>query len=173
MSGPTANIQISVSDGQLSASLPSFSIEVLDNGGGSNNPPTISGTPPAAVTVGQTYSFLPTANDPDGDLLTFNIQNLPGWANFDTNNGGLSGVPTAGDVGVYSNIRISVSDGEFTASLPDFDVEVTAIATGSTTLEWVAPTLNDDGTTLTDLDGYIIFYGTSSRNYTERDPDRE
>jgi hypothetical protein len=32
-------------------------------------------------------------------------------------------------------------------------------------LSWVAPTENVDGTPLTDLDGYRIYYGTSSRNY--------
>ena len=33
---------------------------------------------------------------------------------------------------------------------------------GSAVLSWSKPTLNDDGTTLIDLTGYVIYYGTSS-----------
>ena len=34
------------------------------------------------------------------------------------------------------------------------------------TLSWDPPTINADGTPLTDLAGYKVHYGTSSRNYT-------
>jgi hypothetical protein len=34
-------------------------------------------------------------------------------------------------------------------------------------LTWVAPTQNVDGTTLTDLAGYRIYWGTASRDYTD------
>ena len=34
-------------------------------------------------------------------------------------------------------------------------------------LMWEAPTINVDGTPLTDLDGYILYYGTSHNNYSE------
>ena len=37
----------------------------------------------------------------------------------------------------------------------------------SATLTWDAPTTNADGTPLTDLAGYKIYYGTTSGNYTE------
>jgi hypothetical protein len=36
----------------------------------------------------------------------------------------------------------------------------------SVTLTWDAPTTNADGTPLTDLAGYKVYYGTSSGNYT-------
>ena len=32
---------------------------------------------------------------------------------------------------------------------------------GEVLLSWTAPTQNEDGTTLTDLDGYFIYYGTT------------
>ncbi len=38
---------------------------------------------------------------------------------------------------------------------------------GSATLSWNPPTTNTDGTPLTDLAGYKIYYGTSSGNYTQ------
>lgn len=37
--------------------------------------------------------------------------------------------------------------------------------TNSVTLTWTAPTLNEDGTPLIDLEGYKIFWGTTSGNY--------
>lgn len=42
-----------------------------------------------------------------------------------------------------------------------------AAPTGSATLDWVAPTQNDNGTTLTDLAGFKVHYGTSPGTYTQ------
>ncbi len=39
-------------------------------------------------------------------------------------------------------------------------------AYSATTLTWTAPTTNSDGSPLTDLAGYNLYYGTSSGNYT-------
>ena len=75
-----------------------------------NNPPTISGTPPTAVTIGKSYSLTPTASDPDGDVLTFSVQNMPSWASFDTTTGRLSGTPTLADVGTYGNVHQGAGD---------------------------------------------------------------
>ena len=136
--------------------------------GSTNSPPTISGTPPATVLAGQAYSFTPSASDPDGDSLTFSVSNQPSWANFDSNSGELSGTPTIGDVGNYSDVSISVSDGQATASLPMFSVTVDQSGASSATLSWTAPSMNNDGSPLTDLAGYNIYYGTSSRNYTNQ-----
>ena len=156
--GTYNNISITVSDGTSTASIPAFSISVVAN----NSAPTISGNPPTQATVGQTYSFTPSANDPDGDNLTFSVVNRPGWLSFDTSSGQLSGTPAANDVGTYSNIVVSVSDGSESAALPAFDLVVGPGATGSVTLNWDAPTLNVDGTPLTDLASYRIYYGTSA-----------
>lgn len=38
--------------------------------------------------------------------------------------------------------------------------------TGVATLSWTPPTTNADGTPLTDLAGFKVYYGTSSQNYT-------
>ena len=92
--------------------------------GPSNQPPVISGTPPTGVTVGSNLDFTPTASDPDGNPLVFDINGLPAWANFDVNSGRLSGVPSGTDVGTYPNISISVSDGAVTAVLPLFTINV-------------------------------------------------
>ena len=130
--------------------------------GGGNNPPTISGTPPTSIRSGEAYSFQPSASDPDGDALTFSIQNRPSWANFDSSTGQLSGTPGAADVGQFSNVRITVSDGRAQASLGAFTIAVNQIAMGSVTLSWIPPTTNADGSPMTDLAGYRIYFGRSS-----------
>ena len=160
--GTFGNIVIKVTDGSLSDSLPAFAIAVTS--APTNNAPTISGSPATSVTAGQAYSFQPSATDADGDVLTFSIQNRPSWATFSPTTGRLAGTPT---VGTFGNIIISVTDGKATRSLPAFSLTVTSgSGTGSVTLSWTAPTRNTDGSTLTDLAGYRVHYGTSAGNYT-------
>ncbi len=161
--GTTSNIVITVSDGGRSASLPAFSIEVhAEPVGSTNSAPTISGNPTTSLNVGTAYSFKPTAADADGDTLTFSILNAPSWASFNTQTGRLSGTPGAGNVGTTSNIRISVSDGTVSTQLTAFSITVSQISTGSVTLDWTPPTANADGSTLSNLAGYRILYGTSA-----------
>jgi hypothetical protein len=155
--GSYSNIAISVSDGSQSSALAAFSITVTS----ANTGPTISGTPPTAVNVGMPYSFTPAASDPAGNTLTFSIQNKPVWASFNPANGALTGTPAAANAGTYSNIVISVSDGSASASLPAFTITVNQVSTGTVTLDWSAVTQNTNGTVLTNLAGYKVYYGTS------------
>ncbi|MBQ4845346.1 ExeM/NucH family extracellular endonuclease [Pseudoalteromonas sp. MMG005] len=108
------NIQISVSDGALSANLAAFTINVVDPKT-IKHPPTISGIPNTGVLINQVYRFLPTANDVDDDTLTFSIVNKPSWATFNTTTGELTGTPTKSDEGNYGGIVISVTDGNTAA----------------------------------------------------------
>lgn len=155
-------ISIVVSDGEAQAALPSFSIEVVDP----NRAPTIAGSPPASVLVGGAYSFVPTASDPDGDALTFSVAGQPSWAGFDPASGALTGTPDAARVGTYGSITITVSDGAADATLGPFSIEVVPSASGTATLTWTPPTQNIDGSPLTDLAGYIVYWGTSSGSYS-------
>ncbi len=141
-----------------------------EDGGGSSNPPpasnnrapAISGTPPANLNAGSLYDFRPSASDPDGDALTFSIQGKPLWATFDPATGRLYGTPGTADVGLFTNVLLSVSDGRASAQLPTFAIAVNQISFGSVTLSWTPPTTNSDGSTITDLAGYKIYYGQSS-----------
>ena len=133
-----------------------------------NSAPSIWGAPSNAVMTGDNYSFTPSVDDPDGDTLTFSIENKPRWASFDPKTGRLSGQPTLGDEGVYDDIIISVSDGTTTTKLSEFSIEVTQAALGSMTLSWTPPTENEDGTALTDLAGYNLYYGEREGRYNKR-----
>jgi hypothetical protein len=110
--------------------------------------------------------FVPTASDPNGEKRTFEIQNKPSWATFNTSTGELSGTPHSANVGTTHGIIISVTDGVATAALPTFSINVTQISTGSVTLSWIPPTTNTNGTPLTNLSGYKIYYGTSPSSLT-------
>ena len=169
--GTFSNIVISARDSTgASASLPAFSIAVTAPASTSPTPPppppTISGTPASSVTAGSAYAFTPTTTDPSGGTLTFSIANKPSWATFNTSSGALSGSPTSTNVGAYNSILISVSDGKSSASLPSFGISVVASTSSSATVKWTAPTLNTDGSALTDLAGYYVTYGTSPASLT-------
>ena len=98
-------------------------------------------------------------------MLTFSIANKPAWAAFDTSNGTLYGTPAS--TGTFGNIVISVSDGTASVSLAAFTITVVAAQTTSVTVSWVPPKTNTDGTPVTPLSGYRVFYGTSSRQYSQ------
>lgn len=130
--------------------------------------PSLSGSAPTTATVGQPYTFAPRVIGGSG-TLKFSIQNKPSWATFNTSNGALSGTPQSGNVGTYSNIVISVSDSAGSGSLPSFSVTVaqSGSGAGNATVSWTAPTANTDGSALTDLAGYRIYYGTNSNALNE------
>ncbi|MBB6092727.1 hypothetical protein HNQ60_001605 [Povalibacter uvarum] len=159
-----SGIVITVSDGKTSTSLPAFAITV---NGAANRAPTITGSPSTSVNANSAYSFRPTASDADGDTLTFSIANKPSWASFSTSTGQLSGTPAAADAGTFSGIVISVSDGKTSASLSAFAIAVNQVSLGSATVSWVAPSQNTDGSSLTNLAGYRIYYGTSATALTQ------
>ncbi|MBQ4810947.1 tandem-95 repeat protein [Pseudoalteromonas luteoviolacea] len=121
--GSYENIMISVSDGTESASLAAFTITVVNT----NDAPVISGNPPASIEEDSEYSFTPTASDVDGDALTFSINNMPSWAQFESATGRLFGTPDNSHVGIYNNIEITVSDGQQSVSLSAFSITVSNV----------------------------------------------
>jgi hypothetical protein len=125
----------------------------------------LSGTPPASVTAGKTYLFQPTVTQ-GGGTVTFSVAGQPAWATFDTDTGVLTGTPAAANEGTTGSITITGTNGSSSASIGPFTIAVNAPApaaptTGSASLSWVAPTENTDGSPITGLAGYHIYYGTS------------
>jgi Putative Ig domain len=164
--GTYGSISIKVSDGKWSATLSSFSITVTTPVT-TSSPPVITGSPAVSAQAGQPYSFRASATDPDGNPLKFSIQNKPGWATFDTSTGTLYGTPAETDVGNYTSILISVSDGTGTSSLPAFTITVALPVTRTATLNWTPPTQNIDGSPITNLAGYKVMYGSSPGQYSQ------
>ena len=124
---------------------------------------TTSAAAQGSVSVGQTFKLTPNVTGGNGQTLTFSVANAPPWMTFNASTGVLTGTPTAADVGTFANIVISVSDGHESAAAAPFTIQVvgTNAATGTADVSWTPPTTNTDGSTLTDLAGYNIYYGTS------------
>lgn len=159
--GSFAGIVISANDGRGgSANLASFTITVM------NTVPTITGTPVTTATVGAAYSFTPTGADANGDTLTYSYTGtLPAGLSMNTATGRISGTPTI--AGTYANIVVRVTDtSSASGSLAAFTITVAATSSGTATLTWTVPTQNTDGSSLTDLTGYKIYYGTSPSTLT-------
>lgn len=156
------------SSGATSGSSSQGGTNTPGTGTTTNTAPAISGTPAVAVQANAAYSFAPSASDANGDALSFSITGKPVWATFSTASGALTGTPTTNQVGTYSNIVISVSDGTVSQSLPAFSITVASVAnTGTATLSWSAPTQNTDGSPLTNLAGYRLYHGMSVASLTD------
>lgn len=185
-------VQIAGSDGQITSWLPAYTLVVSGTSSssststgstsgsttGSTSGSTsgtrfiVSGTPSTTATVGATYSFQPTASIPSGMTATYKIYNKPSWASFDTATGRLYGTPSAANVGTYRWVQIEGSDGQATSWLPAYTLTVSGTSTstsstGSVTVSWTPPTENTDGSTLTNLAGYHIYYGTSQSSLSK------
>ena len=159
--GDYRNITIVVTDGVATASL-AFNLNVTA-ADSSNSAPTISGVPSTTATEGLAYSFRPSAADADNDTLAFSIVNRPGWLQFNSSNGRLSGTPRAADVGVHNGIVISVSDGEATTSLPAFTIVVAEADAPNN-----APTI--DGTPATEVMVGQSYVFQPTANDADNDP---
>lgn len=120
--GLSQGVVVSVSDGTETASLPGFDIEVISPY--VNTAPTISGSPAAVVQVGELYRFAPDATDAEDDQLQFSLQGAPGWLSIDPSTGVINGIAADADVGRYSDIALTVTDGEYTVELPAFSLDV-------------------------------------------------
>jgi hypothetical protein len=127
----------------------------------------VHGTPPASVVAGSRYSFEPTVSR-SATLVTFAITGQPTWAQFDSSTGALSGTPAVNDEGTTGHITITASNGAASASTTPFTIRISppSVGTHSAALSWVAPTENTDGTPVTDLAGYHIYYGTNAGELT-------
>lgn len=126
----------------------------------------LTGVPPGQIVVGEPFTFTPTVYNPRGLALRFSASNLPDWLSIDASTGEIVGEPDASRVGVYRNIRITVRAGGESYTSPPYHIDVVAVAFGSVTLNWYPPTQNADGSALTDLAGYRIYFGRSANALT-------
>ncbi|MFH4731437.1 Ig-like domain-containing protein [Vibrio diabolicus] len=135
----------SVSDGELTSGVALVTITVNNV----NDSPVITGTPSTQVDEDSVYQFVPAALDDDpADTLTYLIANKPPWAKFDKTTGALSGTPSNSDVGTYSDIVISVSDGKISSSLSAFSITVNNVNDAPVISGSPATQVNEDSTYL-------------------------
>jgi hypothetical protein len=126
-----------------------------------NGTPAITVTAQHSVLVGRELIVRPLAADPEGKALSFSVSNKPAWMTFSSTTGQLQGTPSAAHVATYENIRVTASDGQAQASATT-SISVLASAAGRATLSWSAPAQRTDGSALTNLAGFRIYYGNSA-----------
>ena len=120
--GTRSDIVLTITAGGQTDTL-TFSIEVTNV----NDAPTITGTPPASIAEDSAYSFTPGGGDVDADdTPVYSLSNHPDWLMVDTATGTLSGTPTNADVGVRSDIVLTITSGGQTDTLT-FSIEVTNV----------------------------------------------
>jgi hypothetical protein len=79
-----------------------------------NSPPTLEVIPDTVINEQQIITIAAKGFDPDGDILSYEIDNMPEGAAFDSTNGILTWTPTYEQSGDYANLKIRVI--EFTDS---------------------------------------------------------
>jgi hypothetical protein len=161
VAGAWRNVTIEAWDGVHFAVLPAFTITAGRAAAAAPSAAVrIWGAPSTSAEVGQFYTFTPTVTAPVNASLTYRIVNRPGWARFNASTGTLYGTPNS--TGTNSGIAISVSDIKTSASLGAFAIRVNAAPPGMVQLSWSKPERNTDGSSLTNLAGYRIYYGNAS-----------
>jgi hypothetical protein len=103
----TFDVTITVTDAEFTVEQ-SFTITVAE---AANNAPEITSEAIITGDVGEVYTYEVIAVDPDGDELTYTMNNGPDWLLFDGNV--LSGTPLEGG---NVDVDIVVSDGDLTAT---------------------------------------------------------
>ena len=136
-------------------------------GGDAADSVNISVAPPPEPTIN--FSASPTTVSQNGSTtLTWNVSH----ANSCTASGDWSG--NKNTTGTES-VNALVADSQFVlncsgdggSSSQTVNITVVLNNNGTALLSWTPPTENTDGSTLNDLAGYKIYYGTSSGNYSE------
>lgn len=135
---------------------PSFSEGVIPN-----RPPTLDYIGNKVVAEGDVLSFTVTATDPDGDNLTYSINNAPSGSTFDPITNVFTWNTGFTDAGNYTDIEISVTDDGTPMQL---DVELINITVGNVNR---APEITNPGQQLVLENNPLTF------NVSATDPDND
>ncbi|SFL91172.1 Ig-like domain-containing protein [Marinobacter zhejiangensis] len=101
--------EVTALDTRGASSRQYFLIEVVDPSAG-NQPPTITSSPNGAVYAGQRFDYQVTANDPDGDSLTFSLTQSEDGMTL-SGSGLFSWLAPADRIGDTAIVEIQVDDG--------------------------------------------------------------
>jgi hypothetical protein len=123
-------------------------------------------SPSSASTIDTVDSAISLAGNANSDMGIFQVS----WAN---NRGG-KGVANGTDSWQTASIQLALGENKITITAEDTAGATTSQSivinresgqTGSVTLSWTAPTARTDGSPLTNLAGYKIYYGHMSGIY--------
>lgn len=94
--GDRIEVEITPSDGKAQGEpVKTFAIVIQ------NSSPSINSNPPTSLSKGNLYSYQVTARDPDGDPLSFKLNQAPEGMTIDESSGLIQWKPTREDTGSY------------------------------------------------------------------------
>ncbi len=131
-----------------------------------NSPPSFQGSVNYLIKVNEVIDTQLNASDPDGDTLTYTTFNFPTWLTLDSNTGKITGTPTDHDIGTYSDIRISISDGNNTVTAGPYTIRVTD-ELFSIEINWMEVTQDVNGNDIDNIAGYKIYIKDTLTNYDQ------
>lgn len=131
----------------------------------SNLSPKFESTSQTAVIEGDAYLYSIVCSDPEGDSLSYEVLDLPGWLTFDESLFIISGIPTSSDLGAHS-FTIVVSDSYHTVEqeVTLFVIEVNNAPQAVSTIDDVVFVSNEtniyqfDENLFEDEDGDLLSY---------------
>jgi hypothetical protein len=125
------------------------------NPSGSQNPPTVNLTAsPSTVAFNNATTLTWTASNADNCVAS------DGWSGSKSRSGGNT---SSGPLTIDTTFDITCSNSVGSAS--DSVTVSVQVGVGTASLTWMPPTTNQDGSSMDDLAGYKVYYGTSSGSY--------
>ena len=115
-------VTIAVSDGRGGQATQSFQVTVLATA--PNHPPVFTSTPRTSIRLGSGYLYAVTATDPDGDPLTFHLDQAPAGMAISAA-GLITWTPEADQFGTNA-VTVRVDDGRGGSATQDFTINVLA-----------------------------------------------
>jgi hypothetical protein len=155
--GTYPDVLFIVSDNEPLTDSESITITVTPN-----SPPVLNPIGNQSTHLNWPLQFTVSANDSDGDPLTYSASNLPSWASFNPATRTFSGTPD--QMGSYSDVYFEVSDGILTDS--EY-ITITITANNAPTLGSIGNKTVDEGQLLsfiisaTDPDNDTLSYSAS------------
>ncbi|GAB5443698.1 MAG: hypothetical protein Fues2KO_40470 [Fuerstiella sp.] len=116
----TQSFEVTVDDGRGLTTSQSFNIEVQIDP--ANTEPSITSQPPLAVWLGDRYTYLVQANDPNGDPLGVSLDSAPAGMTIDAD-GVVTWQPTPAQLGSHT-VRVLSDDGRGGVAVQEFTLTV-------------------------------------------------
>ena len=115
----THEVIVVANDGEGGQATQSFALSVVESA--PNDPPSITSVPRETAVIGQLYRYRVGASDPNGDPITFLLDEAPAGVTLSPN-GVLDWVPTQTQLGSHS-IRLRVDDGRGGEATQEFTIQ--------------------------------------------------
>jgi hypothetical protein len=137
------------------------SLSELDS---SNKPPSFDDNGNVIIAVGEYVEIKLNALDPEREELNYSTSNFPPFLTLDPNTSIIFGTPKLQDIGVYQDIKISISDGINTIIAGPYTVQVEK-ELFKIEVTWTEVTQDVDSDNISNVSGYKIYLSKALDDY--------